>query len=336
MTDLASAQAALESYSQALQTLVEAVGPAVVRVQATDQRGPHGRRGGRGGGHWRHGRARSDHGSGVVIDAEAGHLVTSFHVIRNAEEVVVHRTDGTALRGEVIGADADIDLAVIKVAPEGLVAAAWGDSDALRLGSLVLALGNPDGDTVVVTSGIVSALNRALRGPSGRLMESLIQTDTIFNPGMSGGPLINSAGQIVGINTASLVEAQGINLAIGSRTARKLTQDLIQHGRIQRPRLGIAGERQRLYEGLVKHHQLSQTHGVFLHEVLDGSPAATAGVRKGDILISADGDVVEGLDDLHRILTGKQYGETLALRLLRDLDLIEATVTLTPPESGTV
>jgi S1-C subfamily serine protease len=333
MTDLASAQAALDAYSQALQTLVGAVGPAVVRVQATGQQG---HRGGRHGGHWRHGRARSDHGSGVVIDAEAGHIATSFHVVRNAEEVLVHRTDGTPLRGEVIGADADIDLAVIKVEPDGLSAAAWGDSDALRLGSLVLALGNPDGDTVVVTSGIVSALNRALRGPAGRLMEGLIQTDTIFNPGMSGGPLVNSAGHVVGINTASLVEAQGINLAISSKTARKLAQDLILHGRVQRPRLGIAGERQRLYDGLVKHHSLEQTHGVFLHEVVDSSPAAAAGVRKGDILIGADGDVVEGLDDLHRILTGKQYGETMTLRLLRDLDLIETTVTLTPPESGTV
>jgi S1-C subfamily serine protease len=333
MTDLASAQAALDAYSQALQTLVGAVGPAVVRVQATGQRGHRGRH---RGGHWRHGRARSDHGSGVVIDAEAGHIVTSFHVVRGTEEVLVHRSDATPLRGEVIGADADIDLAVIKVEPSGLTAAAWGDSDALHQGSLVLALGNPDGDTVVVTSGIVSALNRALRGPSGRLMEGLIQTDTIFNPGMSGGPLVNSAGQIVGINTASLVEAQGINLAISSNAARKLTQDLIKHGRVQRPRLGIAGERQRLYEGLVKHHQLSQTHGVYLHEVIEGSAAAKGDVRAGDILISADGNVIEGLDDLHRVLTSKQYGETLTLRLLRDLDLIETTVTLTPPESGTV
>ncbi len=324
MTDLTSAQSMLDAYSQALQAIVRAVGPAVVRIQAT-------RGGGRGGG-WRHGRARSDHGSGVIIDATAGHIVTSFHVVRGSEEVLVHLSNGTPLRGEVIGADGDVDLAVVKVQAENLTAAAWGDSGALNPGSLVLALGNPDGDSVVVTSGIVSALNRALRGPSGRLMENLIQTDTIFNPGMSGGPLVNAHGEVVGINTASLIEAQGINLAIASAAARKLSQDLIQHGRVLRPRLGIAGERQRLYEGLVKHHQLTQTHGVFLQEVQDGSPASRGGLRKGDILISVEGETVEGLDDLHRILSMHQVGDQLTIRLLRDLDLLEVTVSLTPPE----
>ncbi|MBN1965738.1 MAG: PDZ domain-containing protein, partial [Anaerolineae bacterium] len=193
--------------------------------------------------------------------------------------------------------------------------------------------GNPDGDSAVATAGIVGALGRKLRGPSGRLLEDLIQTSAIFNPGMSGGPLVNSAGQVVGINTASLVEAQGINLALSSAVVQPLVADLVAYGEIRRPRLGIAGERQRLYEGLVRHHKLEQTHGVFVHEVVKGGPAAAGGVQAGDILIGAGGQVIEGLDDLHRVLVSKSIGDTLALRLLRDLELIETNVTLTPPDA---
>ncbi len=322
MTTLESAQATLDAYSQAIQAIVGAVGPAVVRVKATSG-------GGRG---WKHGRARTNHGSGVIIDAEAGTIVTNFHVVRGSEHVAVHLHNGQHLKGEVLGTDSAADLAVVKVQAENLTAAPWGDSGALQVGSAVLALGNPDGDGVVATTGIVSALARKLRGPSGRLMEDLIQTSTIFNPGMSGGPLANSAGQVIGINTASLVEAQGINLAISSATAQKLAQDLVTYGKVHRPRLGIAGERQRLYEGLVRHHNLEQSHGVYLHEVMDGSPAARAGITGGDILIGADDQVVEGLDDLHRILQSKQPGDEMAVRLLRELELIEVKVTLTSPD----
>lgn len=325
MTDLESAQAVLDAHSRAIQAVVTAVAPAVLRVEAT--------RSGRGR-DWPPGRARTTFGSGFVINAEDGLAVTNFHVVRDARQVIVHRHDGTSIRGEVIGADADVDLAVIRVRGENLTAARWGDSTALRVGSVVLALGNPDGDCVVATSGIVSALGRQLRGPSGRLLDNLIQTDTIFNPGMSGGPLVNSAGQVVGINTASLVEAQGINLAISSASARPLVDDLTRFGEIRRPLLGIAGERQRLYAGLVRHHQLGQTHGVYIHEVRPGYPAAKAGIRAGDILIGADGQVVEGLDDLHRLLSGKALGSEMAIRLLRDLDLVEVTVTLDAPAAN--
>lgn len=317
MTDHASAQATLDAYSEAIHTIVTAAAPAVVRVKAT-----------KGGPKWQRGRARTDHGSGVIIDAEAGHIVTNFHVVRSSRHVLVHLHDGTALPGEVIGADADADLAVVKIEAENLSAAAWGDSGALQIGSVVIALGNPDGDGVVATAGIVSALGRRLRGPSGRLLEDLIQTSALYNPGMSGGPLVNSAGQVVGINTASLVEAQGINLAISSATAQVVARDLIAFGRVQRPRLGIAGERQRLYPGLVRHHKLEQTHGVFVHEVKAGTPAAAAGILAGDILVGADDKAVEGLDDLHRILSSKKVGDTLVIRLLRDLELLEVTVTL--------
>lgn len=322
MTDLSSAQAVLDAYSQAIHAIAGAVGPGVVRIQAAS----HKRHGG-----WAPGRARTNHGSGFVVDAERGIIVTNFHVVRGSERVMVHTSDGTALKGSVLGADPDADLAAVQVQAEQLTALPWGDSDSLSAGDVVLALGNPDGDSVVITSGIVSALGRQLRGPSGRLMEGLIQTDTIFNPGMSGGPLVNSAGQVVGINTASLVEAQGINLAISSTVARSLVADLVQYGQVRRPLIGIAGERQRLYGGLVRHHGLQQTHGVFIHEVKEGFPASNAGIQRGDILIAADGAVVEGLDDLHRILSAKQQGENLAVRLLRDLDLVEVSLELNAP-----
>lgn len=326
MSDLSSAQAALDAYSQAIQTIVAAVGPSVVRIQAPRRSKKHGG--------WSPGRARTNHGSGFVIDAEEGIIVTNFHVVRGSEKVHVHLADGTPLKGTVLGTDADVDLGVVQVKAENLTAATWGDSNQLYVGASVLALGNPDGDGAVVTSGIVSALNRALRGPSGRLMEHLIQTDTIFNPGMSGGPLVNSAGQVVGINTASLVEAQGINLAISSATAQHLIADLLKFGEIRRPIMGIAGERQRLYGGLVRHHNLTQSHGVYIQDVKRGYPAEKAGIQRGDILITADDTSVEGLDDLHRVLSSKGTGDSMAVQLLRDLDLVDVSVVLDAPESS--
>ncbi len=322
MTDLSSAQAVLDAYSEAIRAIAAAVGPGVVRIQSA--------RGRRHGG-WAPGRARTNYGSGFVVDAAKGIIVTNFHVVRNAEQVYVHLADGTALQGTVLGADADVDLAAVQVQADNLTALPWGESETLQVGDTVLAFGNPEGDGIVVTSGIVSALERQLRGPSGRLLEGLIQTDTIFNPGMSGGPLVNSAGQVVGINTASLVEAQGINLAIASATARSLFTDLVKFGEVRRPLIGIAGERQRLYGGLVRHHRLAQTHGVFIHDVRPGYPASNAGLRGGDILIGAEGEAVEGLDDLHRVLSGKAFGEALQVRLLRDLELIEITLELNAP-----
>ncbi len=327
MTDLESAYAVLDAHSRAIQAVVRAVRPAVVRVQA-------GRPARADENDWRPGRARTNHGSGFVVDAGVGHIVTNFHVVRGARHVVIHRHDGASFQGEIVGADADADLAVVQVEGEGLSALTWGDSEALEVGSLVLALGNPDGDGVVATSGIVSALDRRLRGPSGRLLEGLIQTDTIFNPGMSGGPLVNTTGQVVGINTASLIEAQGINLAISSAGAQKLIHDLVRFGKIRRPMLGIAGERQRIYSGLIRHHHLEQTHGVYIHEAKKGYPAANAGILTGDILIGVDNRTIEGLDDLHRLLSTRAGGDQMNVRLLRDLEILYVTVILEIPDSA--
>lgn len=318
---LKEATAFLESFSNAVATVAGAVSPSVVRVEAQHRRRHH----------WAAGRARVGHGSGVVIDADKGHVLTNFHVTRNAESVTVHLGDGKELEGEVIGADAISDLAVVKVPSAGLQAVALGDSDALSVGELVIAMGNPDGDRVVVTTGIVSAVNVSLRGPSGRLMHGLLQTDALFNPGMSGGALVNSRGEVVGINTATIVQAQGINLAIGISTAKKIADQLIAGG-IERPRLGIAGERTRIYEGLIKHHKLEVTHGIKVHSAEESSGAAAAGVQQGDLIIGIDEHTVQGIDDLHGALSGYKAGDEVTVTLIRELELLKLKVKLSKDE----
>ncbi len=321
-SSLQEAAAFLESYSNAVAAVAGAVSPAIVRVEAARQRERR---------HWGPGRARVGHGSGVAVDADKGHVLTNFHVTRNSDKVKVTFGDGKEVEGDVLGTDAVSDLAVVKVPATGLHAAALGDSDALKVGQAVIALGNPEGDRVVATAGIVSALGIELRGPSGRVMGGLIQTDALFNPGMSGGALVNARGEVIGVNTASIMEAQGINLAIGANTAKKIAAQLIAGG-IQRPRLGIAGERARIYEGLVKHHQLQVTHGIAVHGVEEKSGAAAGGVRQGDILVGLDDHAVQGIDDLHRALAGYKVGDEVTLTVIRDLDLLKLKVKLSADE----
>jgi S1-C subfamily serine protease len=270
---------------------------------------------------------RAGHGSGVVIDAEKGHIMTNFHVARNSDKVALRLEGGKEVEGDVVGTDPVSDLAVVKAPTAGLKAAALGNSDDLKVGQAVIALGNPGGDRVVVTAGVVSALGIELRGPSGRLMTGLIQTDAQFNPGMSGGALVNARGEVVGINTASIAEAQGINLAIGISAARKIAERLVSGG-IERPRLGVAGERVRIYEGLVRHHQLKVTHGITVHGVEEGSGAAAAGIKKGDIIIGLDDRSVQGVDDLHRVLEDYKVGAEVTVTVIRDLELLKLKLKL--------
>jgi len=316
---LQEATAFLESYSNAVAAVAGAVSPAIVRVEAARHR--------RDRHHWGHGRARVGHGSGVVVDADKGHILTNFHVTRDSGQVNITLGSGREVAGDVLGADAVSDLAVVRAPAGGLTAAALGDSDTLKIGQAVIALGNPDGDRVVATAGIVSAIGIELRGPSGRVMGGLIQTDALFNPGMSGGALVNARGEVIGVNTASFMEAQGINLAIGVNTAKKLAAQLIAGG-VKRPRLGVAGERTRVYEGLVKHHKLQVTHGIAVRGVEEGSGAAAAGVQAGDILVGLDSQPVQGVDDLHRVLAGYKAGDEVTVTAIRDLDLLKLKVKL--------
>ncbi len=321
MADLKAATEFLDQYSAAINAVVEAVSSAVVRVERTGQGNGHRR--------WRQGRARTNHGSGVVIDAAKGHILTSYHVVSGTQDVEIQLGNGRQIRAKRIGKDPENDLALIKVEGESLTALKLGDSNALKPGVVVVALGNPDGNRVIATSGIVSAVGQSLRGPNGTLMDGLIQTDAVFNPGMSGGPLVNGRGEVIGLNTASIVEAQGINLAVASDTLRKVVADLAEHGVVRRPRLGIGGERERLYEGLAEHHKLDQNHGVAVVEVMEGSAAGKAGIRPGDILVSIDGQAVTGMDSLNRALLGHKFGDALSAKVIRKLDLVDVKITLT-------
>lgn len=318
-SSLQEAAAFLESYSNAVAAVAGAVSPAIVRVEAARRH--------RGHSHWGPGRARVGHGSGVVIDAEKGHILTNFHVTRDSDKVTVTFGDGKEVEADVLGVDDVSDLALVKAPTGSLTAVPLGDSDALKVGQTVIALGNPNGDRVVATAGIVSAIGIELRGPSGRVMGGLIQTDALFNPGMSGGALVNARGQVIGINTASFMEAQGINLAIGISTATKIAGQLIAGG-VKRPRLGVAGERTRIYEGLTKHHKLEVTHGIAVRGVEEGSGAAAAGLQKGDILVGVDDQPVQGVDDLHRVLAAYKVGDEVTVTAIRDLDLLKLKVKL--------
>jgi len=322
-SSLQEATAFLESYSNAVAAVAGAVSPAVVRVEAARRE--------RGRGHWGPGRARVGHGSGVVVDAEKGHVLTNFHVTRNSDKVTVTFGDGKEVEGEVLGTDAVSDLAVVKVPASGLTSVKFGDSDGLKVGQVAIAMGNPDGDHIVATAGIISAVGISLRGPSGRVMGGLVQTDALFNPGMSGGALVNARGEIIGVNTASIMEAQGINLAIGINTARKIAEQLVAGG-IKRPRLGIAGERTRIYEGLIKHHKLEVTHGIVVHGVEENSGAAAGGLQKGDIVIGLDDSAIQGIDDLHRALGSYKVSDEVTVRAIRDLELLQLKVKLSSEE----
>jgi len=321
MADLKAAQNFLDQYAAAISAIVEAATASVVRVERMGE-GHHRR--------WKMGRARTNWGSGVVIDAEKGHIITSYHVVSGTQDAEITLFNGKKVQARRIGKDPETDLALIKADATGLELKAlqFGDSGTLKPGSVVVAMGNPDGDRVVATSGIVSALGQSLRGPRGNLMDGLIQTDAFFNPGMSGGPLVNSKGEIVGLNTASLREAQGINLAVASDVIQRVVPDLIEHGILRRPRLGIAAERRELYEGLAEHLHLEQTHGVYVHEVVEDSAASKAGVKPGDILVALDGKAITGMDALNRALLGHKIGDTLAIKVIRKLDLLELSVTL--------
>jgi S1-C subfamily serine protease len=294
----------LDAYSEAVTGAVDLVAPAVVRIDA-----------GRGG------------GSGFVF-APDGLILTNAHVVAGATRVGVALPDGRARDASLIGSDADTDLAVLKISAPDLHAIAIGDSRRLRAGQIVIAVGNPFGFQHTVTTGVVSATGRTLRAPGGRLMWGLVQTDAALNPGNSGGPLVDSRGEVIGINTAIIVPAQGISFAVSAETARLVVPQLLREGRVRRAHLGFAAQDVPLPRRLVRHHHLPSDSGILVTEVAGGSAASRASVREGDLLVSFDGHPLERTDDLHRLLTGERVGRAVPLQLLRGTDLV--TVSISP------
>ena len=286
----------LDAYSRAVVQSVEAVGPSVVRIET-----------GRAG------------GSGVVLSPD-GLVLTNSHVVESGGRMTVCLPDGRSLRADLVGCDADTDLAVIRIdafAGPPLTWATLGDSRAVRVGQVAIAIGNPYGFHHSVTTGVVSALGRSLRARSGRLMDDIIQTDAALNPGNSGGPLVTTRGEVIGINTAMILPAQGLCFAIASSTARFVAARLIRDGRVRRSYIGVAGQNVPIPRAMARANQLAATSGVLVVSVESDSPAGAAGVRNGDVILAFAGEPVSGIDDLHRRLTDDRIGRPSPVTILR-------------------
>ena len=298
----------LDPYSAQIVHAFERVGPAVVHVIAFDADAkPKGQ------------------GSGVIFTPD-GYVLTNAHVVAGTAKLRATFTDGQVLDAALVGADADTDTAVLRLAGNGLPHAELGSSASLRVGQLVAAIGNPLGFQCTVTAGIISALGRTLRTPSGRMIESVIQTDAPLNPGNSGGPLVSGAGRVVGINTATIAPAQGICFAIGIDTAVWVATRLMRDGRVRRARLGISGQTAPIDTRLRRFHHLAQAAGMLVLEVAAEGPAAVAGIQPGDVLVAFDGATITGVDDMHRMLTAERAGQKLPLKLLRRAEVLELVV----------
>jgi S1-C subfamily serine protease len=300
----------LDAYSRAVTSAVAKVAPAVAHVRVV--RGSA-RRGGEGS------------GSGFVITPD-GYLVTNSHVASGASSVEVTLPDGRVASASMVGDDPDSDLAVLKVAASDLAWCRFGDSGAVQVGQIAIAIGSPYGFQHTVTAGIVSALGRSMRARTGRLLDNILQTDAALNPGNSGGPLIDSSGSVIGVNTAVILSAQGICFAIGASTAERVSVALIREGRVRRAWLGIGGQTLALPRRIVRHFGLVRDSGVRIEHVERGSPAADADLHAGDVIVSLDDRVVGTIDDLQRTLGAESIGRTLTVAAVRRDRVIHATV----------
>jgi S1-C subfamily serine protease len=259
-------------------------------------------------------------GSGFLISPD-GYIVTNSHVVHDATEWKVFLADGRRLSADLIGDDPETDLAVIRVSADELSYLKLADSDALRPGQIAIAIGSPMGFQQTVTAGIVSGLGRSLRSSSGRLIDNVIQTDAALNPGNSGGPLVNTHGEVIGVNTAIIRPAQGICFAIASNTARWVVGLLIKEGRIRRSFIGVAGQTVPLIRKVARHHHLVQETGVLVAALDPESPAARTGLLEGDILVALDDAPTPTVDTLHKQLTGERIGQHALVAFLRGVEL---------------
>ncbi len=309
------ADAEEDPYSARVIAAFERVGPAVVHVAADGSLG--GKRGGQG--------------SGVVFTPD-GYALTNSHVVSGAPSVTVSLGDGRRLPASLVGDDPDTDIAVLRLAGSGHAHASLGRSAGLKVGQMVVAIGNPFGFQATVTAGIVSALGRTLRAKSGRAIDSVIQTDAPLNPGNSGGPLVSGAGRVVGINTAIIAHAQGICFAIGIDTAIDVATRLMRDGRVRRGRIGLAAQTVPIDLRLVRAHGLALRSGALVTDVTADGPAAQAGLERGDVVVALAGHPVGGTDDLHRLLTRETIGRDVSLDVLRGAAL--RTLTVWPVEAA--
>jgi S1-C subfamily serine protease len=306
----------LDAYSQAVVRAAEEVGPSVVNIEVR-----------RRDGH------KQGSGSGFVITPD-GFVLTNSHVVHGAERIEVILADGRRPDATLVGDDPDTDLAVVRAFAPQLHPVRMGDSKGIRVGQVAIAIGNPYGFQCTVTAGVVSALGRSFRANTGRLIDDIIQTDAALNPGNSGGPLVNSRGEVIGVNTAVILPAQGICFAIGIDTAKYVAAWLIKDGKIRRSYIGVSGQNVPLHRRLVRHYQLSTGSGVLVIGVAPGSPASLAGLREGDVIVELNGQAMASIDALHKFLTGDQIGVEARLTIVRRTEKL--WIAITPAESVAV
>jgi S1-C subfamily serine protease len=307
---------ALDAYSRAVTDVVERVGPSVVRIDI--------RRNGKSVGS----------GSGVIVSPD-GFILTNSHVVQGARGVEVTTLEGRELHARVLGDDPDCDLALLRIDDSvTLPAARLGDSSKLRRGQIAIAIGNPLGFDATVTAGVVSALGRSLRSKSGRMIEDVVQTDAALNPGNSGGPLVSSAGEIIGINTAIIMGAQGICFAVASNTAHFVLGEIARHGRVRRAYLGLGAGTTPIPRRIALRHELAQPNGARILNVEQSSPADHAGLLTGDLIIALDGARVDGVESLLRLLDSEKIGRTVSVDFLRRSE--RQRVWIGPTERGQI
>jgi S1-C subfamily serine protease len=320
--------ALLDAYSRTVTGVAELVSPSVVKIDVQGAQPPAGA----GPGRRRPGSPDDEaagSGSGFVFTPD-GLVLTNSHVVNRARKIEVSLSDGRRLPAHLVGEDPDTDIAVLRLYESAdLTPVTFGDSSELRVGQIAIAIGNPYGFDCTVTAGVVSALGRSLRTKTGRLIDDVIQTDAALNPGNSGGPLVNARGQVIGVNTAMIMPAQGICFAIAINTASFVMGRLVRDGRIRRSYIGVAGQNVPLHRRVVRFHDLAVETGVFVVSVEADSPAGRAGIREGDLIVGFGGKPIAGIDDLHRLLTEEQAGVVAELTLIRGLRSKE-TVEVTP------
>lgn len=309
----------LDAYSFAVSRAAEKVSPSVVNISVT-QKAQAGRRlpG------TPPGEAKGT-GSGFIFTGD-GFVLTNSHVVQGARRLDVTLPDGRTCKADLVGDDPDTDLAVIRISAPELEPVTFGDSQKLKVGQLVIALGNPYGFQCTVTAGVVSALGRSLRSNSGRLIDNVIQTDAALNPGNSGGPLVNSRGEVIGVNTAIIYPAQGLCFATGINTAKFVAARLIQCGRVKRSYIGAAGQDIELNRRIVRYHNLPSEKAFLVISVEKDSPASKAGLKEGDIIVAFNGCSISGVDDLHKMLTEECIGAPSTLTIIKRADKREVLI----------
>jgi len=312
----------LDAYSRAVTRVVRQVSPAVVNIEVKTRAVAL-----RDG---RQGQAPGGSGSGFIFTPD-GFVLTNSHVVSGGAEIEVALSDGSRYAAQIVGDDPETDLAVIRIRGGDLTAAPLGDSDSIQVGQLAIAIGNPYGFQTTVTAGVISATARSFRARSGRLIDNVVQTDAALNPGNSGGPLMNSAGEVIGVNTAVILPAQGICFAIPINTAKWVATRLMRDGKVKRSYVGLGGQNVPLHRKVVRFYDLPVDSGVLVLTIEPDSPAARAGLREHDVIVGFDGEPISGIDDLQRQLTEDRVGKSVTMTVIRHTEKFELTVV--PAES---